>query len=120
VKGPPIIQDRGEIDETSTQCLETLLALSPQYDGFLVAYYADHSLISILQVRLALKPVIGIFDASITACNDVLAPGTQFGILTTGKAWEESLTAAVRRLLGVSNLASGANVSQVSLRQELL
>jgi Asp/Glu/hydantoin racemase len=110
VKGPPVIQDRREIDETSTQCLEPLLALSPHYDGFLVACYADHTLTSILQARLAPKPVIGIFDASVTACNDVLAPGTQFGILTTGKAWEESLTAAVRSLLGVSSLASGAKV----------
>lgn len=110
VKGPPVIQDQSDIDETSAQCLEPLLALSSRYDGFLVACYADHTLTSILQARLAPKRVFGIFDASVSGSIRLLAPDTRFGILTTGKAWEGSLTGAVEHLLGNLNLGSEADV----------
>lgn len=107
--GPPVIQNECEIDETSAQCLEPLLQLALRYDGFLVACYADHSLSSQLRLKVAPKPVLGIFETSIAACHDLLIPDARFVILTTGKAWEEPMTEAVIRVYGASHLRSSAD-----------
>jgi Asp/Glu/hydantoin racemase len=49
------------------------------------------------------KPVAGIFEASVAASLLLLAPGEQFGIVSTGKVWEEILADGVKALLGTSS-----------------
>jgi Asp/Glu/hydantoin racemase len=48
------------------------------------------------------KPVVGIYQASITVALQLLVPGTPFGILTTGKQYEGLLRESVRKFLGAS------------------
>jgi Asp/Glu/hydantoin racemase len=56
-------------------------------------------------------PVIGIFEASISTAMSLLPPPwsgniKKFGIVTTGKYWEETLTHGVLDFLGCDNHAS--------------
>jgi Asp/Glu/hydantoin racemase len=73
------------------------------FDGFLVACYSAHPLITMLR-EITDKPVIGIFEASVYHALSLLPGdgrlGDKFGIVTTGKAWEELLSQAVEALLG--------------------
>lgn len=69
------------------------------YDGFLAACYADHPLVRLLQSYVGCKPVVGIFDASISAALTLVSAQTQFGILTTGLPFETLLTEGVKHLL---------------------
>lgn len=46
------------------------------------------------------KPVLGIFEASVTQALLLLQPGERFGIVTTGREWEPVLAEAVARFLG--------------------
>ncbi|KAL7622697.1 hypothetical protein AAE478_006375 [Parahypoxylon ruwenzoriense] len=86
------------------------------YDGILVACYSVHPLVAALQSASAgpgpclLKnpAVTGIFEASMLAALSLLKPGQKWGIITTGKFWEEHLTTGVRSFLGVS---TGTDIS---------
>lgn len=91
---------------------------SHQYDGFLVACYSVHPLVT--RLRSAQKadqqiPVIGIFESSISTSLSLLSPPTaghhgrvydKFGIVTTGKYWETVLTEGVYDFLGLDYGAS--------------
>ena len=46
------------------------------------------------------KPVTGIFEASVATCLQITAPHEKFGIVSTGKVWEQILTEAVEDFLG--------------------
>ncbi|KAI0327950.1 hypothetical protein GY45DRAFT_1075315 [Cubamyces sp. BRFM 1775] len=70
------------------------------WDAYLVACFSDHPLVGMLREHTH-KPVLGIFEASIM---QALALGKPFGIVTTGKYWEEALTAGVRRIFGSADL----------------
>jgi Asp/Glu/hydantoin racemase len=70
------------------------------YDGFLVAGYIDHSLVPLLQSHVGLKPVVGIFQATLTVSLQMITPGSKFGIITTGVQYEAMLTNGVRKFLG--------------------
>lgn len=63
----------------------------PPYSAYLVACYSAHPLTSILRA-LYRRPVLNIFEASVIRARAV---GRPFGIVTTGKYWEEALSAAV-------------------------
>lgn len=75
------------------------------YDAVLVACYSVHPLVSLLAEKEGesnLLAVTGIFEASILACLALLRPGKKWGIVTTGKFWEEHLTQGVTRFLGTT------------------
>ncbi|RYP79386.1 hypothetical protein DL770_006702 [Monosporascus sp. CRB-9-2] len=88
------------------------------YDGILVACYSVHPLVR--ELRSSRCAVTGIFEASVlTALSLLPAPWSlsssssppdndeqqqqQWGIVTTGKFWEEHLTAGVQAFLGTSS-----------------
>ena len=52
---------------------------------------------------------MGIFEASITAALNLLVPnsGLKFGVVTTGKAWEEPLSYGVRSFLAGGKESEG-------------
>lgn len=98
--GPAMIKSTADMHESVSHCLPLLLKLAPDYDGFLAACYADHPLVRLLQSHVGKKPVVGIFDASVYAALRLLPPGSRFGIVTTGVAYEKLLTKGVTALLG--------------------
>lgn len=102
---------------SAEHCLPHLLPLLPHHDAFLVACYSQHPLVPILKSeceKLILaatkdgastaKHVLGIFEASVTTSLTLLAgamPGHMFGIVSTGKIWEEALKVAVEEFLNI-------------------
>ncbi|KAF5660053.1 DCG1-like protein [Fusarium heterosporum] len=75
---------------------------SDKYDAVLVACFSVHTLVSKL-TRYRHLSVIGIFEASIlTSYSFMSAPDNagKWGIVTTGKFWEEHLSDGVKSLLG--------------------
>lgn len=105
---------------SAVHCFPHLKRLLDQYDGFLVACYSAHPLVGMLkrEIRLhaqdlksARKYVTGIFEASVSTClaltrDFYLDPGTgrsvsasSFGIVTTGAAWKDELSMAVKKML---------------------
>ncbi|QDS72214.1 hypothetical protein FKW77_005372 [Venturia effusa] len=97
--GPPIIKTLAHMYESASHCIPLLLDIVDDYDGFLAACYADHPLVRLLQSYVADKPVVGIFDASISAALTLVSTQTKFGILTTGQPFETLLTEGVKHLL---------------------
>jgi Asp/Glu/hydantoin racemase len=71
-----------------------------KHDGFLVACYSQHPLVTILKGQ---KPVTGIFEASVATSLQIIHPSQKFGIVSTGKVWEKILTEAVEKFLGTGN-----------------
>ncbi|RYP04843.1 hypothetical protein DL765_010039 [Monosporascus sp. GIB2] len=87
------------------------------YDGVLIACYSVHPLVR--ELRGSRRAVTGIFEASVlTALSLLPAPGSlstsssspdsdeqqqQWGIVTTGKFWEEHLADGVQAFLGTSS-----------------
>jgi Asp/Glu/hydantoin racemase len=73
-------------------------------DGFLVACYSKHPLVPQLKAHKVItaeaKPVTGIFEASVATSLQIIAPHEKFGIVSTGKVWEQILTEAVKDFLG--------------------
>ena len=71
------------------------------YDGFLVGCYSQHPMVPWLKEKVAgNKMVTGIFEASVAASLQMIRPQEKFGIVSTGKVWEELLTEAVAAMLG--------------------
>ncbi|KAL1645995.1 hypothetical protein SLS58_003415 [Diplodia intermedia] len=109
--GPPSINNERDAADSTTHCFPALRPLLAAHDAFLVACYSPHPLVAALKAELAVvdgsgssstKPVTGIFEASVaTALQIVSPPRERFGIVSTGKVWEEILEGAVARLLGV-------------------
>lgn len=68
----------------------------------LVACYSEHTLVSRLLLLAAEgAAVTGIFEASVAATLPLLTEeGGKWGIVTTGKFWEDHLTKAVYKFLG--------------------
>ena len=107
--GPSSINNDEDALASAHQCIH---ALVPQYvnafDSFLVACFSHHPLVSLLrEATNNEKPVLGIFEASVTTALQLLSPKTelreQFGIVSTGQVWEKLLTSAVNELLGTSS-----------------
>jgi Asp/Glu/hydantoin racemase len=91
-------------------CLPNLRPVLDRHDGFLVACYSQHPLVPILKqedaIKSARKPVTGIFEASVSTSLQVIHPDEKFGIVSTGKVWEDILTQAVVAYLGTASQAS--------------
>jgi Asp/Glu/hydantoin racemase len=51
-------------------------------------------------IKATRKPVTGIFEASVGASLQSIHPDEQFGIVSTGKVWEDILTEATVKFLG--------------------
>lgn len=102
--GPKSINDENDAADSATHCLPALAPLLPHYDAFLVACYSQHPLVHILKAQDAIrnhgKAVTGIFEASVGTALQLIQPHEKFGIVSTGKVWEEILTDAVVALLG--------------------
>ncbi|KAF7965523.1 hypothetical protein HWV62_43068 [Athelia sp. TMB] len=98
--GPASINNEEHAKESVQHCLPHLLPLLDEHDGFLVACYSDHPLVDRLSEHTR-KPVVGIFQASITASLQLIKRDETFGIISTGAIWERLLTAGVHSFLGV-------------------
>jgi Asp/Glu/hydantoin racemase len=46
------------------------------------------------------KPVTGIFESSVATSLQLIHPNEKFGIVSTGKVWEDILTEAVEKFIG--------------------
>jgi Asp/Glu/hydantoin racemase len=98
-----IISTPLQIEQTAHQCLSFLGPILSSYSGFLIAGFADLPLVPLLQAYLErTKPVVGIYQASLTVALQLLSPGSKFAILTTGKQYEGLLKESVRKFLGAS------------------
>ena len=73
------------------------------YDAVLVACFSVHPLVNRLAEMEGIpskQAVTGIFEASILTCLSLLPPQRKWGIVTTGKFWEDHLTQGVNVFLG--------------------
>lgn len=73
--------------------------MADNYDGFLLACYADHPLTALLQSDVAPAPTTGIFEASVLVALDLVRPTAKFGIITTGAMYETQLGQGVKRIM---------------------
>lgn len=117
--GPSMIQSQADMYESTSYCLPLLLKVAGEFDGFLAACYADHPLVRLLQSYVGIKPVVGLFDASIVTALHLVRPGSKFGIVTTGVAYETLLAESIKMLLGSDDRLyrtfGGVTASGVSL-----
>ncbi|MCJ1243344.1 hypothetical protein MMC30_000541 [Trapelia coarctata] len=103
--GPSSINNNQDVLDSVAACFPSLepLAKEHRYDAYLVACYSHHPLVSRLR-DITPVPVLGIFEASVTTALQLLSSDfqrqEQFGIVSTGKIWEELLGSAVLAMLG--------------------
>ncbi|RPB24261.1 hypothetical protein L211DRAFT_808039 [Terfezia boudieri ATCC MYA-4762] len=112
---PPSINDHATSLISTEVCLPILSAQLNSYDAFLIACYSEHTLVPRLRTEISRRSladrkfVMGIFEASIlhavSLVDSYVHNGSQepnrWGIVSTGKVWEESLTVGVERFLGI-------------------
>lgn len=103
---PASLDDVAAVELSAVVSLPHLLPLLPDHDGFIIACYSEHPLVSLLRAETH-KPVLGIFEASVTQALLLLQPGERFGIVTTGRQWEPVLAGAVARFLGGAERCAG-------------
>ncbi|KAI1643948.1 Asp/Glu/hydantoin racemase [Daldinia loculata] len=114
---PASINDGKDLEESTTAVLKDLETSYPNgvdYDGVVIACYSVHPLVSAMQHDHTECPnvVTGIFEASILAALSVLAYGEAWGIITTGKFWEEHLATGVGNFLGAETRSPGTENSK--------
>ncbi|TGO48196.1 hypothetical protein BOTNAR_0488g00050 [Botryotinia narcissicola] len=104
---PPSINNEEDAILSTQVVLSDLTSTLDQYDAFLVACYSVHPLVTELKKRVGPNVhVTGIFEASVMMSLGLLTLGDNegdkegFGIVSTGKYWEEVLGAGVRDFLG--------------------
>ncbi|KAI1501328.1 Asp/Glu/hydantoin racemase [Biscogniauxia marginata] len=97
---PASINDGNDIRKSAEVVLANL-GDRLEYDGILVSCFSVHPLVPKLQ-SLEGRPraVTGILEASILTAMSLLAPEQKWGIVTTGKFWEEHLSNGVKAFLG--------------------
>ncbi|KAF1981244.1 hypothetical protein K402DRAFT_342746 [Aulographum hederae CBS 113979] len=102
--GPESINNEDDAAESTKHCLPSLQSTLSKHDGFLVACYSKHPLVPALKseqtIRQTRKVVTGIFEASVATALQIIDPDERFGIVSTGKVWEEILSEAVASMLG--------------------
>ncbi|KAI9733776.1 MAG: hypothetical protein M1835_003415, partial [Candelina submexicana] len=103
--GPESINTEDDAYESLNHCLPSLKPLLEKHDAFLIACYSEHPLVREIKTYTH-APVTGIFEASVTASLQLIPRHTTFGIVSTGKVWEKTLTDAVHNLLGTSTTSS--------------
>ncbi|KAI1614496.1 Asp/Glu/hydantoin racemase [Exophiala viscosa] len=108
--GIPSINSPEDAAQSAENCLSKLIPLLKDHDAFLVACYSQHPLVPQLKKECAKlaasnaerKFVTGIFEASVTTSLALVPDDAGFGIVSTGKIWEEALQTAVDEFLGTS------------------
>ncbi|KAI1653849.1 Asp/Glu/hydantoin racemase [Daldinia decipiens] len=114
---PASINDGKDLEESTAAVLkdlETSYHNGVDYDGVVIACYSVHPLVPAMQHDHTKYPnvVTGIFEASILAALSVLAYGEAWGIITTGKFWEEHLATGVDNFLGAETRSPGTENSK--------
>ncbi|KAK3307811.1 Asp/Glu/hydantoin racemase [Chaetomium strumarium] len=117
-ESPLSINDSADLEKSTDVVLHDLrtTSLLGGFDAVLVACFSVHPLVSVLQMNYRFPAdisVTGIFEASILTCLSLLQPGEQWGIVTTGKFWEEHLTRGVNTFLGVQPGSANAKFAGV-------
>jgi Asp/Glu/hydantoin racemase len=101
------INNEDDARESVKHCLPALQPLLERYDAFLVACYSQHPLVPLLKeepvIKASRKPVTGIFEASVGTSLQSIHPDEKFGIVSTGKVWEDILTEATVQFLGTGS-----------------
>jgi Asp/Glu/hydantoin racemase len=122
--GPKSINDEDDAAESLTHCKPALQQLisGGEYKGYVVACYSQHPMVPWLKEQLPATSastngvrITGIFEASVGTALQLLGPGESFGIVSTGKVWEQLLTDAVTDFLGVSGSPKFAGVETTGL-----
>jgi Asp/Glu/hydantoin racemase len=71
-----------------------------------------------LQSKVGRKPVVGMFQASVTTAMHLLTPRSKFAIVTTGSGFIEHLNDAVKAMLGIkageSSIFAGVAASGIT------
>ncbi|KAK4104385.1 hypothetical protein N658DRAFT_492494 [Parathielavia hyrcaniae] len=99
--GEDLLRSADEVDSDVNST-----AILKKYDAVLVVCFSVHPLVGMLADRegqYGRLVVLGIFEASILTCLSLLRPGKKWGIVTTGKFWEEHLTQGINHFLGSSS-----------------
>ncbi|PBP25541.1 putative hydantoin racemase [Diplocarpon rosae] len=126
--GPPSINNFSDALESARIVYEDLRPRLEDYDAHLVACYSVHPLVAGLQDEVSHGiHVTGIFEASIAVALSLL-PMTyadpklerletrqKFGIVSTGKVWEEELEDGVKRFLDASEVGRFKGVETTGL-----
>jgi Asp/Glu/hydantoin racemase len=106
---PSSINDGDDIEKSRHAVLADFKEPN-DYDGIIVACFSVHPLVPELQSLSGSQcAVTGIFEASVLAAISLLEPGQKWGIVTTGKFWEDHLSNGVKGYLG-------ANVEDVNTK----
>ncbi|ORY92738.1 Asp/Glu/hydantoin racemase [Leucosporidium creatinivorum] len=88
--------------------------LLESHSAILIACYSEHPLVPSIKEHTT-KPVTGIFEASVSAALLLLKPEQSFGIVSTGKVWEELLSTGVANQLGAETSRRFAGVETTGL-----
>jgi Asp/Glu/hydantoin racemase len=104
-----VLVTEAEIEESASQCLKPLLQIASEYDGFLMACFTNHPLRQMLQAKVGRKPVVGMFEATLTTAMHLVTPGSKFAIVTTASSYVDHLTDGVRSFLGIADEVSLAS-----------
>ncbi|KAI1434219.1 Asp/Glu/hydantoin racemase [Xylaria sp. CBS 124048] len=116
---PASINDAEDIEQSRCAVLDDLT--TERYDGIVVACYSVHPLVPALQaLRGRNCAVTGIFQASVLTALSLVrhfyGGPEQWGIVTTGKFWEQHFIDGVQDFLGCSeDIASFAGVQSTGL-----
>ncbi|KIJ21941.1 hypothetical protein PAXINDRAFT_65065 [Paxillus involutus ATCC 200175] len=115
--GPPSIDDKDTCHASAESCMKALLDQTngidlKDYGAFVVACYSLHPLVSKLKAETG-KPVVGIFEASVTTCLHLIDASQKFGIVSTGNNWEILLTEGVGDILGTPHSEGGKRFAGV-------
>jgi Asp/Glu/hydantoin racemase len=124
--GIPSINSPADSKKSAKLCFPHVQPLVPDHDLFLVACYSHHPLVAMLKAECASqqskggdsgrrKYVTGIFEASALASLSMLAEDERFGIVSTGKAWEDGLMEAVHAFFGGKGLERYAGTETTGL-----
>ncbi|KAK1993405.1 Asp/Glu/Hydantoin racemase [Colletotrichum falcatum] len=93
---PPCIENQEQAFQSTSAMLPRAVDYIASHvpDGVLVCCFSDHPLVHALRELVAV-PVTGMFQA---ALQEATRHGVKFGIVTTARAWEESLAESVSEL----------------------
>jgi len=67
-----------------------------------MACFTRHPLLALLQSKVGRKPVVGMFEATVTTALHLLPSGSKFAVVTTTSSYIQHLTEAVKYVLGIS------------------
>ncbi|KAH6838374.1 Asp/Glu/hydantoin racemase [Chaetomium sp. MPI-CAGE-AT-0009] len=117
-ESPASINDGNDVQHSAQVVAKDLEAtgLLRHYDAVLVACFSVHPLVGMLADRdgeFGKLAVTGIFEASILTCLSLLRPGKKWGIVTTGKFWEEHLTQGSNQFWGTQSDAPNTKFAGV-------